>query len=133
MVAEFLGKKYKLSTSEKFDELMKALGVGLITRKMGATVSPTVELTENGGEYTLKTTSTFKNSELKFKLGEEIDEETPDGRKVKSTFTLDGNKLHQIQKGEKDTIIEREFTPTEMKAIMKVDDIVCTRIYPLVQ
>ncbi|XP_034951149.1 fatty acid-binding protein, muscle [Chelonus insularis] len=129
--ADFLGKKYKLSTSENFDEMMKALGVGLVTRKMGASVSPVVELTEDNGLYTLKTTSTFKSSEIKFKLGEEFDEETPDGRKVKSIITLDGNKMTHIQKGQKDTHIEREFGPTEMKAVMKVDDIVCTRIYKL--
>ncbi|XP_072756434.1 fatty acid binding protein isoform X1 [Anoplolepis gracilipes] len=126
-----LGKRYKLQTSEKFDEYMKALGVGMVMRKMGASVSPTVELTEKDGVYTLKTTSTFKNTEVKFKLGEELDEETVDGRKVKSVFTLEGNKLMQEQKGEKNSTIEREFTPTEMKAIMKVDDIVCTRVYKL--
>ncbi|XP_058791326.1 fatty acid-binding protein, muscle isoform X1 [Phymastichus coffea] len=126
---EFLGKKYKLATSENFDELMKALGVGLVTRKMGAAVSPVVEVTEKDGEYTMKTQSTFKNSEIKFRLGEEFNEETPDGRKVKSIITLDGNKMTHIQKGDKDTVIEREFTPTEMKAVMKVDDVVCTRVY----
>jgi hypothetical protein len=50
---------------------------------MGNAVSPTVELTEKDGTYTLKTTSTFKNQEIVFKLGEEVDEETADGRKVK--------------------------------------------------
>ncbi|XP_017757063.1 PREDICTED: probable fatty acid-binding protein isoform X2 [Eufriesea mexicana] len=126
---EFLGKKYKLFSSENFDDFMKALGVGMMIRKMGSSVSPVVQLTESDGLYTLKTTSPFKNSEIKFKLGEEFDEETPDGRKVQSVCTLDGNKLIQIQNGEKQTTIEREFTPTEMKAIMKVDDIVCTRVY----
>ncbi|XP_033214744.1 sodium/calcium exchanger regulatory protein 1 isoform X1 [Belonocnema kinseyi] len=125
----FVGKKYKLETSEKFDEYMKALGVGLVTRKMGASVSPVVEVTKDGDEYIMKTTSTFKSSELKFKPGVEFDEETPDGRKVKTTITVDGDKMSQIQKGDKDTVIEREFTDSEMKAIMKVDDIVCTRIY----
>ncbi|KAL0111823.1 hypothetical protein PUN28_013187 [Cardiocondyla obscurior] len=124
-----LGKRYKLQTSEKFDDYMKALGVGMVTRKMGSSVSPVVEITEKDGVYTLKTTSPFKNTEIKFKLGEEFDEETPDGRKVKSVCTLEGNKLIQVQKGEKDTTIEREFSATEMKAIMKVDDIVCTRVY----
>ncbi|XP_029170045.1 sodium/calcium exchanger regulatory protein 1 isoform X2 [Nylanderia fulva] len=131
MSSEVLGKRYKLSSSENFDDYMKALGVGMVTRKMGATVSPVVELTEKDGEYTLKTTSTFKSAEIKFKLGEEFDEETVDGRKVKSICTLEGNKLVQVQKGDKTTTIEREFAPTEMKAIMKVDDIVCTRVYKL--
>lgn len=89
----------------------------MVTRKMGATVSPVIELTEKDGVYTLKTSSTFKSTEIKFKLGEEFDEETADGRKVKSTCTLEGNKLIQVQKGDKTTTIEREFTPTEMKAV----------------
>ncbi|KAL2731069.1 putative fatty acid-binding protein [Vespula squamosa] len=128
---DFLGKKYKLSNSENFEEFMKALGVSLVMRKMGANVNPVVELTENDGTYILKTTSPFKNSEIKFKLGEEFEEETPDGRKVKSVCTLEDNKLLHVQKGEKETTIEREFTPTEMKAVMKVDDIVCTRVYTI--
>ena len=127
----YLGKRYKLTHSENFDELMKALGVGWLTRKLGGATSPVVEVTKDGDTYTMKTESTFKNTEVKFKLGQEFDEETPDGRDVKSTITFDGNKMIHIQKGEKDTIIEREYGPKEMKAIMKVDDIVCTRIYTL--
>lgn len=90
----------------------------MVTRKMGSSVSPVVELTEKDGLYTLKTTSPFKNTEIKFKLGEEFEEETADGRKVKTVCTLDGNNLVQVQKGgDKDTTIEREFGPTEMKAV----------------
>jgi len=89
----------------------------MVTRKMASSVNPVVELTEKDGVYTLKTTSPFKNTEIKFKLNEEFDEETADGRKVKSICTLEGNKLVQIQKGPKETTIEREYTPTEMKAV----------------
>lgn len=92
-------------------------GVGLVTRKMGAQVSPVVELNKTDDTYSLKTTSTFKSSEIKFKLGEEFDEETPDGRKVKSVITMDGNKMSHVQKGDKTTTIEREFTANEMKAV----------------
>lgn len=84
---------------------------------MGAAVSPTVELTENDGEYTLSTSSTFKNTVIKFKPGVEFDEETPDGRPVKSTITFDGNKMLHAQKGEKTTTIEREYSAKEMKAV----------------
>jgi len=89
----------------------------MVTRKMASTVSPIVELTEKDGTYTLKTSSTFKNTEIKFKLNEEFEEETADNRKVKSVCTLEGNKLMHVQKGQKETTIEREFTPTEMKAV----------------
>uniref|UniRef100_A0A161MMZ3 Fatty acid-binding protein, muscle n=1 Tax=Triatoma infestans TaxID=30076 RepID=A0A161MMZ3_TRIIF len=109
MVKQFAGIKYKLNKSENFDEYMKALGVGLVTRKMGNTVSPVIELLEEDGEYTLKSSSTFKNTVIKFKLGEEFDQETPDGRKVKATITLEGdNKLVEVQKGEKETTLIQE-------------------------
>ncbi|XP_046979489.1 fatty acid-binding protein, muscle-like isoform X3 [Schistocerca americana] len=122
-------KQYKLAESENFDEVMKALGVGMVTRKMGNAVSPVIELTKDGDTYTLKSSSTFKNTVITFKLGEEFEEETPDGRKVKSTITQDGNKLHHIQKGEKTTTIVREFSAEEVKMTITVDDLVCTRIY----
>jgi len=93
------------------------LGVGMVLRKMGNTVSPTVEVTQDGDTYTLTTTSTFKTSAISFKLGEEFDEETLDGRKVKSVITLEGNKLIQEQKGDKPSTIVREFTDNELTTV----------------
>ncbi|XP_073992569.1 fatty acid binding protein [Rhodnius prolixus] len=134
MVKQFAGIKYKLSQSENFDDYMKALGVGLVTRKMGNAVSPVIELLEENGEYTLKSSSTFKNTVIKFKLGEEFDQETPDGRKVKSTITLENdNKLVEVQKGEKETTLVREFSKDEVKMTLTIDDIVCTRIYKVIE
>ncbi|RZF35185.1 hypothetical protein LSTR_LSTR012623 [Laodelphax striatellus] len=131
MVDAFHGKKFKLSSSEKFDEYMHALGVGLLTRKMGNAVSPVIELTKNGDEFTLTSNSTFKNTAITFQLNKEFDETTPDGRKVKSLITQEGNKLIQVQKGEdsKETKIIREFKPDEVVMTLTVDDIVCKRVY----
>lgn len=127
------GKKYKLDSSENFEEYMKELGVGFVMRKMGNTVSPTVELIKEGDEYTFNTTSTFKNSTIKFKVGEEFDEETVDGRKVKSVCTFEGDdKLIHEQKGDKPTTIIREFTADVLNATMTIGDIVCKRIYKAV-
>ncbi|XP_014239544.1 fatty acid-binding protein, muscle [Cimex lectularius] len=131
---KFSGLKYKLAKSEKFDEYMKALGVGLMTRTVGNSVSPVVELLVEGDEYTLKSSSTFKNTVVKFKLNQEFDQETPDGRKVKATFTMEGdNKLVEVQKGDKETKIVREFSPEEVMMTLTVDDILCTRLYKLVE
>lgn len=126
--------KYKMETSDNFDEFMKALGVGLVMRKMGNAATPTVEITLEDGVYILKTITTFKTTEIKFKLGEEFQETTADGRTVKSTITLDGNKMIHNQLGdkekeEKDSVLVREFTDTEMLMECKVDDVVCKRVY----
>jgi len=131
-MANFAGKKYKLENSENFDEYMKEIGVGLVLRKMGNTVSPTVELVKEGDEYTFNTTSTFKSSSIKFKEGEEFDEETLDGRKVKSVITFDGNKMIQDQKGDKPHQIIREFGADDLTATMTLNNITCTRYYKAV-
>ncbi|EDW80925.1 fatty acid-binding protein [Drosophila tropicalis] len=131
-MASFVGKKYKLEKSENFDDYMKELGVGLVLRKMGNSISPTVEVTLEGDTYTLTTTSTFKTSAISFKLGEEFDEETLDGRQVKSVITLDGNKLVQEQKGDKPTTIVREFTDSELTTTLTIGSVKSVRVYKAV-
>ncbi|XP_017491467.1 PREDICTED: fatty acid-binding protein, muscle [Rhagoletis zephyria] len=104
----------------------------MVLRKMGNSVSPTVELKKDGDTYTFTTTSTFKTSSISFKLGEEFDEETLDGRKVKSVITLDGNKLLQEQKGDKPSTIIREFTDSELVTTLTINDIKSVRVYKVV-
>ncbi len=77
----------------------------------------TVTYDDPSGFYTMKTESTFKDQVLKFKLGEEFDEETPDGRNVKAVITIDGNKMNHVQKGDLGTTIERVFGDKEMVAV----------------
>lgn len=96
-------------------------GVGILTRKVGNSVRPVVELTqESDGKLKLSSKSTFRNASISFNLGEEFDEETLDGRKVKSTITLEGNKLIQIQKNGKEMETIREFTPEEMHIVRNI-------------
>ncbi|XP_070508499.1 probable fatty acid-binding protein [Chironomus tepperi] len=125
----WVDKKYTLYKSENFEEYMKALGVGFFLRKIGNNVTPTVFLVKKGDWYEFHTESTFKTTILKFKLGEEFEEETMDGRVVKTTMTLDGNTLNQVQKTDKKSTIVREFTETECKVICTYGDVVSTRWY----
>lgn len=108
---------------------MEALGVGYFTRLAGNSVHPTVELKKNGNKYTLVTMSTFKNSEQTFEIGKEFEEETLDGRRVKSVFTWEGNKLVQKQGGKPPSTITREFKENELITTLKVKDITAVRKY----
>ncbi|XP_060806800.1 fatty acid-binding protein-like [Amyelois transitella] len=131
---DYLGKKYKMVSSENFDDFMCALGVGFITRMAANAISPTVEFKKDGDFYILVTSSTFKTTESKFILGEECIEERADGVEVKSVYTLEGNVLKQVQRDVDgmEVIYIREFGPEEMTAIMKVKDVTCTRVYKVV-
>lgn len=58
-------------------------GVGFATRQMAGLTKPTTVIEVDGDKVTVKTHSTFKNTEISFKLGEEFDETTADDRHVK--------------------------------------------------
>lgn len=86
-------------------------------RQVGNSVYPTVSLSKDGDEYTFSTSSTFKNTVIKFKEGEEFEEETLDGRKIRSVITFEGNKMIHDQKGDKGHIIYRVFTENDLTAV----------------
>nr|AAB25585.1 LMG-14=fatty acid-binding protein [mice, mammary glands, Peptide Partial, 97 aa] [Mus sp.] len=86
-----------------------SLGVGFATRQVASMTKPTTIIEKNGDTITIKTQSTFKNTEINFQLGIEFDEVTADDRKVKSLVTLDGGKLIHVQKWNgQETTLTRE-------------------------
>ena len=93
--------KYERTSIENGDEVLKALGANWIIRKASSASTPIMEVTENGGVWSIKTSTTLKTMELKFKLGEEVDDTTPDGREVVSVITHEGDKLICVQKAKK--------------------------------
>lgn len=93
-------------------------GVGMVLRKMGNSINPVVELIKNGDTYTFITSSTFKTVQIVFKEGEEFEEETADGRKVKSVITFENpNKLIQKQGGDKPSTLIREWKGDELHVV----------------
>merc|ERR1712168_730304 len=117
MADAFVGT-WNLKESENFDEYMKALGVGFAMRQVA------------GDTVTVKTQSTFKNTEINFKLGEEFDETTADGRKVKSVVSTDGAKLVHVQKWDgNETSLTREVTGDNLTLTCALGDVVSTRHY----
>ena len=84
-------------------------------------------------EWLFKTSTTLKTMELKFKLGVEFEEKTPDGREVTAIVTKEGDTFVSIQtakkEGEKSTKITREFVGDEVIVISQVigSDLICTQ------
>lgn len=63
--------------------LVPRSGVGFATRQVGNVTKPTVIISQEGDKVAIRTQSTFKNTEISFKLGEEFDETTADDRNCK--------------------------------------------------
>ena len=128
-----------MESSENFDEFMKALGVGMIKRKLANSVIPINEIEiADSGEYTIRTVTTVRTSEITFKLNEPFTEDTIDGRKTQTMPTRIGNFLKLDQKGdksrgEKDSVMTRDLVGDIFTMKMMVDNVVCTRIYKRIE
>ncbi|XP_040287761.1 fatty acid-binding protein, adipocyte-like isoform X4 [Bufo bufo] len=72
------------NNSDDFSKCMEEIGVIFMKRQAGRHLDPDVIISKNEDEWSIKTLSTSKNTELNFKLNEEFDEITAEGRKVKS-------------------------------------------------
>ncbi|KAJ8288149.1 hypothetical protein COCON_G00008080 [Conger conger] len=130
MVDSFVGT-WKMSSSENFDDYMKALGVGFATRQMGNMAKPSLIISvDDKGIISMKSQSTFKTTEVKFKLNEEFDETTADDRKTKTIITVENGKLVQKQTWDgKNTSIERSVEDGKLIARCMMNDIVAVRTY----
>lgn len=62
---------------------VRRAGVGFATRQVGNVTKPTIIISQEGDKVVIRTQSTFKNTEISFKLGEEFDETTADDRTCK--------------------------------------------------
>ncbi|XP_041592410.1 fatty acid-binding protein, adipocyte-like [Vulpes lagopus] len=121
---------WKLSSNKNFDDYMKEVGVGFATRKVAGMAKPSMIISVNGDVITIKLESTFKNTEISFKLGQEFDEVTADDRKVKSIITLDGGVLVQVQKWDgKSTTIKRKRVDDKLAVECIMKGVTSTRIY----
>ena len=127
--------RYLMASSENFDDFMKILGVGMIKRKLANSVIPVneIEIAEDG-QYTIRTVTTVRTTEINFKLDEPFIEDTIDGRKTQTIPTRTGNFLKLDQKGdkskgEKDSVMTRDLVGDVITMKLIVDNVVCTRIY----
>jgi len=124
---------YERETADNYDDFLKALDVGWMLRKAATASTPVMTVTESDGTWTFKTSTVLKSMELKFKIDEEFEETTPDGREVKAVVTREGDKFISMQtakkEGQKSTKVTREFSPTGVTQTMEVvgTDVVCVQ------
>ncbi|KAM6106390.1 cellular retinoic acid-binding protein 2 [Pterocles gutturalis] len=128
---------WKMKSSENFEELLKALGVNMMLRKIAvaAASKPAVEIKQDGESFYIRTCTTVRTTEISFRVGEEFEEQTVDGRPCKSLARWEReNKLvceQRLLKGDGPrTGWTRELTNDgELILTMTADDVVCTRVY----
>ena len=144
--------KYTRTKEAKYKDFLSKLGVGFLTRQAATASTPTMEITETNGKWKMVTSTTLKSIVLEFELvnnfysekylnfhaqnylqGVEFDEDTPDGRKCKTTVTKDGDTMITMQKaqvkGQKDVKVIRKFTAAGIEVQMICEDVVSDQFF----
>jgi hypothetical protein len=111
---------------------LSAIGVGFMMRKLGGAAHPEQTWAQDAdGTVRVHTVTTFKTSDLAFKLGVEFDEKRVDDEVCKSLYKLEGDKLVQTmsQKDGKVSTITREVQGNQLVATCVIGDITSIRKY----
>ncbi|KAG6461528.1 hypothetical protein O3G_MSEX012688 [Manduca sexta] len=95
----FLGKEYKLVKHENYDEFLKSLGLPNERVQEMLKNDETEKLVKNGDTYTFYYNSPSDKREVTFTPGLEFVEFVEEGEPIKSTYTIDGNTVHQVSSG----------------------------------
>ena len=134
--------KYKRISTENYKEMLQEFDINFLFIKAATSSSapvPVIEISEENGQWTIKTSSALKSFSRTFKLGEPFNETTPDGREVTSVILLEEGKLVSVQKakkpGVKSTRSVREIEGDEMTYTITVEgtNTVCVQKFVRVQ
>ncbi|XP_014248324.1 fatty acid-binding protein, muscle-like isoform X1 [Cimex lectularius] len=127
---EYFGLTYTLVKTEGLDEYLASLGLNFVKRKIAVKILPdTFELNYESGHFVLYTFSNFLKLELEFKLNEEMELKTPDGRLCKVVYSFEPpNKLVEVQKSSTVNRIVRYFSQDDVVMQFNVNSTVC-RMY----
>ncbi|GAB1608903.1 sodium/calcium exchanger regulatory protein 1-like [Argonauta hians] len=137
MVLNLCGK-WKIVSSENFDEYMKAAGVSDENRavandKFSASSNLCQEIGQSGAEWSLKTITSLGERGNTFSLGQEFSSATLDGRPVKVTFSVEGDTLVERQVGDTATSTIKRYISGDSLVMTMVSSgapsVVCTRKY----
>ena len=123
---------YQLVSSENYDKYLSALNVGYLQRKVLSNTSPMVEITNNGDQWTVRTTAMSRATEQTFQLGQEFDAILPNGEAVKAVVSAGDQSLIEVQKRPVGRTVEikRDFSqPQQMTETLTAESAVATRIY----
>ncbi|XP_038156231.1 fatty acid-binding protein, heart-like [Cyprinodon tularosa] len=130
MVEQFVGT-WKMTSSENFDELMKAFGMGASQRQTANQNRPKFTLSmDDQGMISMKSLNIFGTPEIQFKLNEPFVQKTINNKETKTVVTLENGKLIQKHSGDGgDFIIEREISDGQLIARSKRGNVEAVRTF----
>ncbi|XP_003743613.1 sodium/calcium exchanger regulatory protein 1-like [Galendromus occidentalis] len=122
---------WKSIDSTGFEDFLQAIDIGVTWRVLASGSNPSIEISVDGKEWTIKTHTLLRTHELSFRVDEEFLEKRIDGVRVKTICTLEDGKLVQTCRGDKTIEITRELLEDgdQLLTTFAWKDIKATRLY----
>lgn len=86
-------KNRKVDRNENYDKFMEKMGVNAVKRKLATHDNLKLIISQEGNKFTVKESSTFRNTEIVFELGVTFTYSLADGTELSGTWSLEGDKL----------------------------------------
>ncbi|KHN74594.1 Fatty acid-binding -like protein 5 [Toxocara canis] len=101
-MSELFVGEWDLEFSENFAEYLEDVGVNPFLRAIATSARPTICISIEDGKWTIKTKTAMRTLVLEFRLDEEFEDCTPDGRQMISIVRkIDDRRLEQRQQPKK--------------------------------
>ncbi|XP_037068475.1 sodium/calcium exchanger regulatory protein 1-like [Pollicipes pollicipes] len=121
---------YTLVSSDNFDEFLKAMGASAVMRTAAQVGKPTIHVSVSGDHWKLRQTTKLSSTSMEFDVGVPRHLSAPGGASVTSVITKERDRLIEKRTGaDKNPETVREFTGSQLKVTLKVDDVVCVRVF----
>jgi len=133
-VKEKFAGKWKEVRNENLDAFLTDFGLAFLKRKVASKVTPDNEICVEGSEVTIHVKSSVKSVSNKFKLDEEVELETDNG-KFKATMTYSEGvlKIEQVPcegvKFKSVTVVRSINGDGELELASSTDKVTCKRVY----
>ncbi|CAI9564240.1 unnamed protein product [Staurois parvus] len=84
---------WKVDRSENYDQFMEVMGVNIMKRKLAAHDNLKITIQQDGNNFNIKESSTFRTIEINFTLGVTFEYSLADGTELAGSWVLEGDKL----------------------------------------
>ncbi|KAM9331335.1 fatty acid-binding protein, intestinal [Gastrophryne carolinensis] len=84
---------WKVDRSENYDNFMEVMGVNIMKRKLAAHDNLKITIQQDGNNFNVKESSTFRTIEINFTLGVKFEYSLADGTELSGSWVLEGDKL----------------------------------------
>ncbi|XP_070576162.1 sodium/calcium exchanger regulatory protein 1-like [Ptychodera flava] len=122
--------KWKHDRSENLEELLAAMDVGMVMRKLAGSTSPTVDIAvADDGTWTIKAATAVKTMTSTFKLGEPFEESGPDGKKRKVASLENDVLTVKVVDDPAGAVVIREVVDGQMIMTMTKGSVTAKRIF----